>query len=71
MMPRYRIRFDDNAPDTLEDCPSDAAATEYAMELLLDNGAEPGEEATVYRLPDHPRGYGEHVATVIVPGDDA
>jgi hypothetical protein len=38
------------------------------MELLLDDGAEAGEEASVYRLEDG--GVEEHIATVAVPGDD-
>lgn len=64
-MPRYRITLDDGR-ETVEECVDDAAATEYAMELLLDDGAEPGEEAAVYRLAGE-RGAADHVATVGVP----
>ena len=46
----------------------DREATEYAMELLLDDGAEAGEEASVYRLDGG--GVEEFVASVTMPGDD-
>ena len=67
-MPRYLIRFDDGRESLPTDAAGDREAAEYAMELLLDDGAEPGEEAAVYRLEDG--GAEEHVETVAVPGDD-
>jgi hypothetical protein len=67
-MPRYLIRFDDGRESLPADAVGDREATEYAMELLLDDGAEAGEEASVYRLEDG--GVEEHVATVAVPGED-
>lgn len=65
-MPRYLIRLD-SGRDEVTDAVGDREATEYAMELLLDNGAEAGEEAAVYRLSDDDRGGEDHVATVGVP----
>jgi len=67
-MPRYLIRFDDGRESLPTDAVGDREATEYAMELLLDDGAEAGEAASVYRLEDG--GVEEHIATVAVPGDD-
>ena len=67
-MPRYMIRFDDGRESLPTDAVGDREATEYAMELLLDDGAEAGEGASVYRLEDG--GVEEHIATVAVPGDD-
>jgi len=67
-MPRYLIRFDDGRESLPTDAAGDREATEYAMELLLDDGAEAGEEAGVYRLEDG--GAEEHVSTVTVPGGD-
>jgi|694.fasta_scaffold75205_8 hypothetical protein len=68
-MTRYLIRFDDGRESLPTEAAGDREATEYAMELLLDDGAEAGEEASVYRLEDG--GVEEHIATVAVPGDDA
>jgi hypothetical protein len=62
------IRFDDGRESLPTDAVGDREATEYAMELLLDDGAEAGEGASVYRLEDG--GVEEHIATVAVPGDD-
>lgn len=62
-MPRYRIVFDDGRNDVLDDIIDDKAAADYALELLLDDGAEEGEEATVYRLAGE-RGAEEYVQTV-------
>jgi hypothetical protein len=67
-MPQYLIRFDDGRESLPTEAAGDREATEYAMELLLDDGAEAGEEASVYRLEDG--GAEEHIATVAVPGDD-
>jgi hypothetical protein len=67
-MPRYLIRFDDGRESLPTDAAGDREATEHAMELLLDDGAEAGEEAGVYRLEDG--GVEEHVSTVTVPGGD-
>jgi hypothetical protein len=67
-MPLYVIRFDDGRQSLPTDAVGDREATEYAMELLLDDGAEPGEEAGVYRLDDG--GVEEHIATVAVPSDE-
>jgi hypothetical protein len=69
-MPRYLIRDEGILPETTFDAVDDAAAIEYAMECLLDDGAEPGEEVGVFRLEDEARGVEEHVANVIVPGGD-
>jgi hypothetical protein len=69
-MPRYLIRDESIMPETTFDAVSDAAAIEYAMECLLDDGAEPGEEVGVFRLEDEARGVEEFVATVTVPGGD-
>lgn len=68
-MPTFRIVFDDGRSDVVEDCVGPAEAIEYAMELLLDDGAEPGEEASVY-LVTGDRGAEEFIATVTVPGGD-
>ena len=48
----------------------DRAATERAMELLLDDGGQPGDEAAVYRINDGGRGEQELIGTVEVPGDE-
>ena len=69
-MPRYLIRLPDDRTSDPFDAHDDRAATDYAMEVLLDDGAEPGEEASVYRLDDGGRGEEELVGTVEVPGDD-
>lgn len=69
-MPRYMIRLPDDRTSEPFDAVDDRAATEYAMEVLLDDGAEPGEEASVYRVDDGGRGEEELVATVEVPGED-
>lgn len=65
-MPRYLIRFCDDRTSEPFEALGDREATEYAMECLLDDGAECGEEASVYRLD----GEEELVATIEVPGDD-
>jgi hypothetical protein len=70
-MPRYLIRDEGILPETIFDAVDDAAALEHAMECLLDDGAEPGEEVGVFRLEDEARGVEEFVANVIVPGGDA
>ena len=67
-MPRYLIRFDNGRESLPADAVGNREAAEYAMELLLDDGAEAGEEAAIYRLEDG--GVEEHVGTVAVPGDD-
>jgi hypothetical protein len=67
-MHRYLIRFDDGRESLPTDAVGDREATEYAMELLLDDGAEAGEEASVYRLDGG--GVEEFVASVTMPGDD-
>jgi hypothetical protein len=67
-MPRYLIRDDSIRPEDVFDAPDDATAIEYAMECLLDDGAEPGEEVGVFRLEDEARGVEEFVANVAVPG---
>lgn len=69
-MPRYRIEFDDGRDCPPFDAVDHRAACEYAMECLLDDGAEPGEEASVYVLDEGGRGDEELVGTVEVPGDD-
>jgi len=68
MMPMYVIRFDSGRHCPPVEAAGDREATEYAMELLLDDGAEPGEEAGVYRVEDG--GVEEHIATVAVPSDE-
>lgn len=70
-MPRYLIRLPDDRTSEPFDAAGDREATEYAMEVLLDDGGEPGAEASVYRLDDRGRGDEELIATVEVPGDDA
>jgi hypothetical protein len=69
-MPRYLIRDERIMPETIFDAADDAAAIEYAMECLLDDGAEPGEEVGVFRVDDEARGVEEFVGTVTMPGDD-
>jgi hypothetical protein len=69
-MPRYLIRFDDDRASEPFDAIDDRAASEYAMECLLDDGAEPGEEASVFVLGEGGRGDEELVATVAVPDED-
>lgn len=69
-MPRYMIRFDDDRTSEPFDAAGDREATEYAMELLLDDGAEPGSEASVYRLDEGGRGDEELAATVTVPDEE-
>jgi hypothetical protein len=64
-MPQYLIRFDDGRESLPTEAAGDREAIEYAMELLLDDGAEAGEEAGVYRLEGG--GVEEHVGTVAVP----
>lgn len=68
-MPQYRIRFADDRSDTFDAC-SDQEAIDHAMACLLGDGAEPGEEASVYVLDEGGRGDEELVATVEVPGDE-
>ena len=69
-MPQYLIRLPDDRTSGPFEAAGDREATECAMECLLDDGAEPGEEASVYRLDEGGRGDEELVATVEVPGDD-
>lgn len=69
-MPRYLIRLPDDRTGEPFDAAGDREATEYAMEVLLDDGGEPGEEASVYRLDDGGRGDEELIGTVEVPSDD-
>ena len=69
-MPRYLIRLPDDRTSEPFDAIGDGAACEYAMEILLDDGAEPGEEASVYVLDEGGRGDEELVGTVGVPSDD-
>lgn len=69
-MPRYLIRLPDDRASEPFDAVTDLAATDYAMEVLLDDGAEPGEEASVYRLDDGGRGDEELIGTVEVPADE-
>jgi hypothetical protein len=69
-MPRYLIRFEDDRTSEPFDAVGHREAAEYAMECLLDDGAEPGEEASVYVLDDGGRGEEELVATVEVPGEE-
>lgn len=66
-MPRYLIRFDDGRSSETFDAVGDREAAEYAMECLLDDGAEPGEEAAVYKLSGDDRGGEDHLVTVEVP----
>lgn len=69
-MPLYKVIFNDGWDGAVEECHDDKAATEWAMELLLDDGGEPGDEAAVYRINEGGRGEQELVGTVEVPGDD-
>lgn len=69
-MPRYLIRLSDDRASEPFDAACDREATDYAMECLLDDGAEPGEEASVYRLDEGGRGDEELVGTVEVPGEE-
>lgn len=69
-MPRYLIRLPDDRTSEPFEAAGDCEATEYAMEVLLDDGAEPGEEASVYRLDDGGRGDEELIGTVEVPADE-
>lgn len=69
-MPRYMIRLPDDRTSEPFEAAGDREATEYAMGVLLDDGAEPGEEASVYRLDDGGRGDEELIGTVEVPGDE-
>jgi hypothetical protein len=69
-MPRYLIRFDDDRASEPFDAIGPREAAEYAMECLLDDGAEPGEEASVYALDEGGRGDEELVATVAVPDEE-
>lgn len=43
-MPRYLIRLPDDRTSEPFEAAGDREATDYAMEVLLDDGAEPGEE---------------------------
>lgn len=65
--PRYLLRSDNGREDIIEDCVSDDAAIEYAMEILLDDGAEPGEEIAVYRLDGSSE---EYVGSASIPDDE-
>jgi hypothetical protein len=69
-MPRYLIRDESIMPETVFDAPSDEVAMDHAMECLLDDGAEPGEEVGVFRVEDEARGVEEFVGTVTVLGGD-
>ena len=66
-MPIYKVIFNDGCDGVGEECFDDKAATEWAMELLLDDGGEPGDEAAVYRRHE---GDWELVATIEVPAED-
>lgn len=59
-MTHYIARFD-NGNDERFDAINDAAAIDYARELLLDNGAEDGETASVYAVNVGGRGDEEYV----------
>ena len=65
-MPIYLIRFDDGRESQQFEAIGDSEAADYAQELLLDDTADGGEEAAVYRLEEG--GAEEHVATVTAEG---
>lgn len=68
-MPRYRIRFDNGRTEDI-DAAGHIAAIEYAFETMLDDGAEPGEEAAVYLLDAGGRGEEEYIGMTAVPSPD-
>jgi hypothetical protein len=68
-MSQYLIRFDRGGPDERFDAVTDAAARDYARDLLLDLGAEEGDGGSLYRLDDGGRGDEEYIGEVHL-GDD-
>lgn len=67
-MTQYLMRFD-RGPSERFDAVTDAAARDYVIERLYDEGAEDGDGGSLYRLDDGGRGEEEFVAEVRL-GDD-
>jgi len=65
VFPTYFVRFD-NGRDTRFVANSDSVALEYAEELMLDDGCEDGEAASVYRFDDGGRGDEEFIGEIVV-----
>lgn len=63
-IPTYIARFD-NGRDERFVANSDAVAMEYAMEILLDDGADEGEAVSVYFVNDGGRGDEEFIGEVV------
>lgn len=68
-MPQYLIRFD-RGGDERFDAVSDAAARDYARELLADEGADEGDGGGLYRLDAGGRGDEEYLGEVRLGDDD-
>ena len=73
-MHSYLFSHDCTGPDYRFDAVSDAAARDYARDLLHDDGAEDGDGGSLYRLDEGGRGDEEYVGEVHLgddePGDD-
>ena len=68
-MPNYMIRFDRGRDERFE-AVTNAAALAYAREVLLDEGADEGDEAAVYLVDAGGRGDEEHIGTVTIDDDE-
>lgn len=68
-MPNYLIRFD-RGPAERFDAVSDAAARDYAIELLSDGLCDDDESVSLYRVDDGGRGDEEYLGEVRLGGDD-
>lgn len=70
-MTTYKVILNDGWDGEPFDAVDLSAAMDYAVELMLDDGCEPGSEACVYAAPEDPRGEYELAAIVALPECDA
>lgn len=68
-MPQYLIRFD-RGGDERFDAVTDAAARDYARELLADEGADEGDGGALYLVDAGGRGDEEYLGEVRLGDDD-
>lgn len=68
-MPNYLFRCD-RGPDEQFDAVNDAAARDYCLERLHDEGADEGDGGSLYRTDEGGRGDEDFVAEVRVGDED-
>jgi hypothetical protein len=64
-IPTYLARFDDGRVETFV-ANNDEAAIEYVREILVDDGSDDGETASVYIVDDGGRGDEEFIGDAVV-----